>query len=108
MSILKTKTLTIKPKNTGSWISGRWTETVASTYEIKGSWQPANPRQVETLPEGRKDKETMQLITFTKLNTVQSSKNPDIIIVDGVEYEIYSRADHQNILKHYVYLAVAI
>jgi hypothetical protein len=109
MSLFNTVRVTVTPRASGAYVNGLWTsETGGTTYEITGSWQPATPREVLTLPEGRRERAAFSLYTASLLNTM-TGQNPDRLTVGGHTYEVVRREDHQNgCISHYKYLAVEI
>lgn len=109
MSLFNTATLTVTPRHSGAYVAGVWTGEAAGTPRtIHGSWQPATPREVQTVPEGRRDRTVMKLYTSELLN-METSQNPDRLSVGGRTFELYQRFDLQSgVLSHYKYLAIEI
>jgi hypothetical protein len=62
------------------------------TFAIVASVQPASGRDVERLPEGLRDRETMALFTATELRVaVPASGLPgDRLEVDGFTFEVHA------------------
>ncbi len=57
---------------------------------IRGSVQPATGLQVERLPEGKRNREAMVVITPDKLRSLQDGDVPDLIYIDGGTFEVDS------------------
>ncbi len=88
---------------------GRWQETAAGTFSFEASVQPLSPRELKSLPEGRRASANFRLYTDYALRTVddKNAKNPDrVIIIDRAGfnrmYEVISVEDWGNgIIPHY-------
>lgn len=85
-----------------TWLDGK---PVNSAYDadiiIKCSVQPLSGRELMNLPEGRRNRESFNLFTSTKLNTVED-RNPDKIVVLGDTYEVVNCERWRNqIISHY-------
>ena len=106
MSLFKTKSITVKTPS-GTFTNGKWVAgSFSNTRTIKCTIQPVKGRELETLPEGRREIETYKMYCSEKLNTVtDNSNNPDIVTYNSGDYEIFIRYDWQNnILNNYKYL----
>ncbi len=110
MSLFKTKVISVIPRTVGSFVNGRWTgETGGTPFPIYGTWQPASPTEVLTLPEGRRERTAMRIYTEMLLNSLLQNQNPDRVSMDGKTYEIYSRTSWQNgFLSHYKYIVTEV
>lgn len=63
----------------------------SSTFTIAGVIAPASGRQIERLPEGQRDKETIAIYTPTELRTASAGGAPaDRITWGGRVYEVLS------------------
>ena len=71
---------------------GRAYQTASETFEIDAAVQPASPRDLEDLEEGRRSKETIKLFTQTELFgvSVDSRREPDRITYNDEVYEVHS------------------
>ena len=109
---LRNYALTVtRPDMAGTWQKGRYIESTKSTFEITASVQPLSPKEMEMLPEGRRNKESYRIYTDTELNPAsQDSKiNADIIEINGNNFEVLGCNRWQNgILNHYKILASKI
>ena len=113
MSGLRNFTLTVSRVNgAGNYdANGRWIESAKSTFNIKASVQPLTPREMEMLPEARREKEAFRIYSDTKLNPAsdKDGKNADIVAINGKNFEVLSCGSWQNnIISHYKTIAVLI
>lgn len=103
MSLFFPLTLQLKPR-TGSYIKGRWTETIGDTVTIKASFQPTNGEDLQALPEGFRSEDTFKIYTKTPITGVRQGTDVkgDIIIKDSVTYEVIQVIPWVNgIVTHY-------
>ena len=103
---LRSKTLTVTRKAAGSFVKGVWTPSLvaATTFTILASVQPATPRDLQSLPEERRNRQSYLIFTSTQLLTVDvpGVTNPDIVSIYGEDYEVSGPSAWQNgILDHY-------
>lgn len=95
------KPITVKSKSGGAFVNGFWVTGSISTSTIQASVQPLSPIDLQTLPENRRDKATFRLYSNYSFNTV-GSNNPDIVVIDGVDYEVISLSVWKNnVINHY-------
>lgn len=94
----------------GAYVGGIWQEGAPSSFTIKASVHPANGKDLETLPEGKREGGAYKLITDAVLNTVvENSQNADQLEISGERYEITQRVDWQNnVLNNHQYLATKV
>lgn len=97
----------------GAYVDGRWTTNDpndgSDSFTIKASVQSPTPRELEAMPEGRRNNDSVVLFTDTQLFTAETSlkKNPDIVIIDNEPYEVLSVAKwRNNIRNHYKIVGV--
>lgn len=74
---------------------GRWVEGAESILTIKTTVQPATPKDLLALPEGRRTRATFVLFTKTKMDTAEV-ENPYRIKLFGDEYEVVGVEPWQN------------
>jgi len=101
---------TVKRKSGGSYNTSGFFESTGAdtTLEIEASIQPATGSDMKLLPENRREEETTKLYTDTRLIGIirGSGMNPDIIIIDGDDYEVVSVYPWSNgVIDHYKVLA---
>ena len=100
------KQLIRKTKAAGSVVNGIFVDGATTPTNIMASVQPLKAHEIEHLPEGRRDSQSYWLFTDTPLNMITSA-NPDLIIIDGEDYEVFKCEPWQNnVLSHYKVLVV--
>jgi hypothetical protein len=106
---LRNFTLSIRRLASGAYVDGTWqAEIVTSTFDIRASVQPLKPKEMETLPEGRRNSQAYRIYTDIELHTTRH-QNPDRVELFGEEFEILSVAVWQNgIISHYKAIAVKL
>ena len=81
----------------GSYVDGRWTETESDPVDFKASLQPVTANEMQTLPEGRRDRTTYKAYTKTDLKTVSIGEQISDIVLDGSErYEVVAAMRWRN------------
>lgn len=93
---------------TGSYVDGIWTRLFQPATFI-GSVQPASGKDLEYLPEGRRDKGGVTVYSDTRLNvsTESGSSSGDLLIWNGRLWEIVTEFIHDSgIISHFKYMAV--
>lgn len=104
MSMVPRKTLEVKRFAAGSYVKGDYVEGADNTFNITASVQPLRGKEMELLPEARREFQAYKLYSDTQLLTVNTSetKNPDQVKIDGVWHEVLIVQDWQNIIiNHY-------
>lgn len=104
MGLIPRKTLTLSRPAAGSYVNGVWVEGAVTQSFFEASVQPLAGKEIELLPEERRNTESYKLFTDTELLTVNTSsrRNADIITIDGRNFEVYSVKSWQNtIINHY-------
>lgn len=99
----------IRASKEGDYVQGRWVPTKnTSTVTITASVQPIDGDMLQILPEGERSMEMRTLYTTTKLNTVKETglKVPDVVCIDGGEWEVHRVEQWQPLLDHYKCLIV--
>lgn len=100
--------LTAYPIINGEYINGKFNEEKGTPYIIIASVQPLTERELQSLPEGRRNKDAFTLFSSDLLNTLDE-QNPDIVVIDGEDYEVFKRATWGNkIINHYKYIVVKL
>jgi len=106
--VIPRKTLITKSKVNGVFTDGKWTGETVINGVVIASVQPLTPRQKKSLPEGRQTVESYRLFSSSLLNTVEE-QNPDIVIINGQDFEVHSRGGWQNnIISHFEYVVIKI
>lgn len=105
MTILRS-TFTIKRLTPGAYVNGFWVEGSSSTFNILATVQPVSGLEMQSLPEGRRESQAVKIYTSTQLRTIEDSKNPDILLAFGYEFEIATVEPWQsNLINHYKCIA---
>ena len=75
-----------------------------SQFDIYASVQPATGSEMKLLPENRREEESYKIFTDTKLFSAEkgSVKNADIVILQGIPFEVVKVLPWQNsVIPHY-------
>lgn len=100
------KLVLIRRKTGGNYVNGHWQEGPDSAFFINASVQPVKGKEMESLPEGRRNTQTIKLYTNTQLQTV-NDENPDIVEIFGSSFEITTVEPWQSdVISHYKCMAV--
>lgn len=94
--------------SSGRYVNGRWEEGARNQISVTASVQPANDKDMQSLPEGRREASTFAIFTSMELlgPSEDGKTNPDILILFGDEYEVVSVERWQNsVINHYKALA---
>jgi len=93
----------------GSYIDGMWAGGVRSVLYTLASVQPVTiGRDMQSLPDGRRSSDFVKIYTIDRLNAIGDGDGiqPDIIVHNGVGYEIVSvDANQSGVINHYKYIA---
>jgi hypothetical protein len=110
MMLLGRQTLSVS-RPTGEWVDGDWVAGTPESISIEASVQPITGSDLQSLPEGRRDRTAYLLLTNTELKTVRDSAgtNPDTVEINGMTCEII-RCDpwERCSLAHYSATAVEL
>lgn len=111
--ILGARTYTVERVGVGSYslTTGLWADGSVATFDVVGSWQPMSGREREVLPEGYRTRQVAKLFcdaTQPVLTPVAvgAKQRADIIMRDGVQYEVVGYADwsdHAGATAHRTY-----
>lgn len=102
--LISRKELTAYNLTGGQYTKGRWVGVTPNQFTFKASVQPMVGRELEMLPEGRRHSQSYFLFTDSLLQTVEG-QNPDIVIIDNEQHEVFQRQNWQNkIIQHYRYI----
>lgn len=95
---------------TGSRVNGKWTGT-STTMNITGSVQPLNGKDLQFLPEGRRDTGLCKVYSNTALSVSIEGKDApgDIVVWHGKKWEVIQELVFANgLIDHYKYIAAYI
>lgn len=105
------KTLEVTRFTAGLRDKGQWQEGTPSNFNITASVQPLKPREMEMLPEARRNSQSYRLYTDTLLKTVNKVNgiSPDKVEIDGENFEVFSVGHWQNnIIPHYKVIVIKL
>lgn len=88
----------------GTYTNGVYIEGTTSPLSISASVQPIKGRELESLPEGRRDKQALRLYTNFELRTAEEDDGPnaDQITIDGKLFEVIAVENWANhIINHF-------
>lgn len=71
-----------------TYVAGRATLGATSSVSVRAAAYPVTGRELERLPEGLRTKELISLITADQLIPLAASNAPDVVSVDGTDYEV--------------------
>ena len=94
------RTVTIYRQTGGEYVDGVWQ--AGSETELTGEYsvQPTSPDDMQTLPEGRRERRAYTLYGDDSLNPV-GTQNPDQVEIDGERYEVSAVQEWRNsIIPH--------
>jgi hypothetical protein len=108
MSIFNTVTMTARGV-TGSYTKGKWSQTEGAATVFSGSFQPLNGKELQNLPEGKRAGSGYKVYSSINFDTVTTTTNPDLIILNDVRYEIIKKFNWVNgLIPHYKYIVIEV
>jgi len=96
-------------RKTGSWVRGKWVEVAPVPFIIAGSVQPLTSSQMQNLPEGRRNSTGFNLFVIGNVELTSAEvdeKNPDIVTIDAVNYEVVKKLGYRAVIAHNQYLVL--
>lgn len=80
----------LKRTSGGEYVDGIWQSTGDENLEVKGSVQPLTGREIQRIPEGRRNTERKKIYTGDLLQPGESDtlKNADEITIDGDIFQV--------------------
>ncbi len=92
----------------GTYTNGKYTDGSTSPITITCSAQPLRPREMEMLPQARRNSEAFKIYSDTEIFTVEA-KNPDRVELFGDMYECLSDGRWKNdIIPHFKGIVVKL
>lgn len=99
------ESFTLKRYGAGSYVAGEWVPgaLIDSELRIDSSIQPIREREIQYLPEGRRNREAIVIYTDTEIRTLDEGANlpPDIVFARGKSYEVARVWYHTTPWLHY-------
>lgn len=95
---------TLRKKQPPKRVGPRFEETGIVTESIVlASLQPNDGKEMQSLPEGRRFSESYDFYTSSPLDTVVvGGENPDVVLVEGIEFEIVKVENWaNNVINHF-------
>ena len=89
--------LTVRRKSGGEYVNGVWVPGTVTEFTARYSVQPTSPDDMQSLPEGRRERRAYTLFGNKPLLSV-GSENPDLVSVDGEWYEVSDVQEWRNTL----------
>jgi hypothetical protein len=83
---------------------GKFIPSSASEFTIHATVQPMRYREVQLLPEGRREAQGYVLYSNDELQTLDVTSKPDIVVINGKNYDVILRYNWDNsIITHFKY-----
>jgi hypothetical protein len=79
---------TAAPGLATSYVNGIRVPPQVSKFQITASVQPATGLDVQRLPEGKRNQESIKLFTPTELKSAERTQEPDLVAIDGASFEV--------------------
>lgn len=104
------KDFTVKRPPNGSYNAGEYVQGSGVVFTVKASAQPATTEDMQSLPEARRQLGAYRLYSETKFQSlVEGVSNPDVIVIDGDDYEVAQVQPWKNgLIEHYKAIAVRV
>jgi hypothetical protein len=85
--------------------NGRWSNTTRTEQNLKANIQPVIGKELDQVPEGRRNKATIKIYTIDELFSVTTKsgekRQPDIIEYKNEDYEIFQVWDWNTYFKSF-------
>lgn len=84
------KSYTVTRRSAGSWVEGKFVGASPQTFTIIAVVVPAGVQQLQMLPEGQRESDTVRVFTDTEIHTADpvENKTADTINYRDRDYEI--------------------
>lgn len=93
LSALPSGTYSLKRHGAGDYVEGVFVPGSVTTSTIQASVQPAGGKELQRLPEGERLQDYLAVWTTSELLTLEGSRAPDRLVIDGAEYEVVAVED---------------
>lgn len=110
VSIFKTGTYTVTRSDTASYTSdGRLQPAAETTFTISASVQAAPARVLdESQPAGLQSSASFAVFTTTELRTTDAGQLPDVITIDGRDFQVTTVVDWATLGGYWQYLVTEV
>lgn len=104
------KPVTVHRTEPGQFVDGIWVEGAPSSFTIRASVHPAEGKDLEVLPEGKRSRGAYRLVTDAELFELEEgSRNADQVELFGERYEVTRKQAWQNgVLPNFQYLVTKV
>lgn len=89
----------------GAYVAGVWVESAETEIAITASIQPAPAKDLQNLPEGRRNSSVFAVYTDVEIMVSEQGASPtkaDQLVIDGVRYEAVTTERWQNnVMPHW-------
>ena len=96
---------TLKRFDAGDYVAGVWVPGAleCSAVKVDSAIQPIRDREIQYLPEGKRNREAIVIYTATEIRTLNEGANlpPDIVTARGKDYEVSRVWYHTTPWTHY-------
>lgn len=104
--------ISVRREAPGSWSesTGTWTSGSVSTISMSAIVQPAQPREVEALPEAERAKDAIRVFTITALqiSSIDGSVRSDRLTWNNRTYEVVKLEDREDQAGYFKAIATLV
>ena len=104
----KTGDYTITRRTPAARVNGVEQDPTSATFIIEACVQPASGRQLQRLPDGMRQSETIAVYTSTELKTIESAPLADLISFKGKSYELANVKPFDDLGNYFECVAVKV
>lgn len=112
MTVEFTQDYVIIRASQGSNVKGRYVEGSTVNIDIELNWQPLSGKELLNLTELQRSKKSLKLRSEEEIRSLDEiDKTPaDVVIIDGVNYEIQNvkHYDNTGLCDHYEAIAIEV
>jgi len=95
VSILGEELVTVKRYGPGTYVDGSYVKGSLTTWSQLGSVQPVTGEELQSLPEGRRERVELKIYTEREL------RSEDLVVVDGQQYQVWRDEQQRSVIPHY-------
>src|SRR4051812_26988185 len=82
------KPITVRGLRGGAFVNGIWSGQTEEEFTICASVQPASGRDLQSLEEGRRTRQSYKVFSDKELYALENGQNPDRISYLGKDHEV--------------------